>query len=163
MQVDDTRMYRVKDVAEHFNVSAPTIYRAIKSGQLEALTFGNKGTLRVPGYAVRAYAQACGPSGLSPLQADGQACVICGRGYRRETRFTPRRPVGVSDTGSPVFACNTHPTEGIRVTAAGAYVDVINRIPEPAATAHIEACKRSLEAGKQVTHDAETSPGEVSR
>jgi excisionase family DNA binding protein len=62
MQVDGTRMYRVKDVAEHFEVSVSTIYRAIESGQLSALKLGTGlGTLRVPGLAVLAYAETCGP------------------------------------------------------------------------------------------------------
>lgn len=63
MQVEATRMYRVRDVAEHFDVSVATIYRAIETGQLDALKLGTgRGTLRVTGAAVQAYAQACGPS-----------------------------------------------------------------------------------------------------
>lgn len=57
MQVEDTRMYRVKDVAEYFNVSVSTIYRAIESGQLDALRLGT--VVRVPGTAVLAYAETC--------------------------------------------------------------------------------------------------------
>ena len=53
-------MYRVKDVAEHFDVSVATIYRAIESGQLAALKLGTgTGTFRVLGAAVAAYAEAC--------------------------------------------------------------------------------------------------------
>jgi excisionase family DNA binding protein len=60
MQVEGTRPYRVRDVAEHFDVSAATIYRAIESGQLAALKLGTgKGTLRVLGAAVLAYEKAC--------------------------------------------------------------------------------------------------------
>jgi excisionase family DNA binding protein len=60
MQVESTRMYRVREVAEHFDVSVTTIYRAIESGQLDALKLGTgKGTLRVTGAAVAAYEQAC--------------------------------------------------------------------------------------------------------
>lgn len=60
MQVERTRMYRVKEVAEHFAVSVTTIYRAIESGQLHAVKLGTRtGTLRVTGAAVAAYAQAC--------------------------------------------------------------------------------------------------------
>jgi excisionase family DNA binding protein len=60
MQVESTRMYRVREVAEHFDVSAATIYRAIESGQLDALKLGTgTGTLRVTGAAVLAYAQVC--------------------------------------------------------------------------------------------------------
>lgn len=60
MQVDSTRLYRVRDVAEHFDVSVATIYRAIESGHLKALKLGTgTGTFRVTGAAIRAYAEAC--------------------------------------------------------------------------------------------------------
>ena len=60
MQVEGTRLYRVRDVAEHFDVSVATIYRAIESGQLRALKLGTgTGTFRVSGAAVLAYAEAC--------------------------------------------------------------------------------------------------------
>ena len=60
MQVERTRLYRVRDVAEHFDVSVTTIYRAIESGQLTALKLGTgTGTFRVTGAAVVAYAEAC--------------------------------------------------------------------------------------------------------
>ena len=42
-------------------------------------------------------------TGLTPLQADGLACVVCGANYLR-TRVT-HTPVGRSLTGSQVFAC----------------------------------------------------------
>jgi hypothetical protein len=42
-------------------------------------------------------------SGLSPAQADGLACVICGRGFRGSGWAW--LPVGHSPTGSQVFAC----------------------------------------------------------
>lgn len=129
MQVDDTRLYRVKAVAEHFDVSVATIYRAIESGQLDALKLGTgRGTLRVPGYALRAFAEECAEAahdhyvragtdpatdddgepgdGLSELQADGMACVVCGLDYRRDG--TPHVPVGRSPSGSQVFACTGH-------------------------------------------------------
>ena len=60
MQVEGTRLYRVRDVAEHFDVSVATIYRAIESGQLTALKLGTgTGTFRVTGAAVVAYTEAC--------------------------------------------------------------------------------------------------------
>jgi excisionase family DNA binding protein len=60
MQVERTRLYRVRDVAEHFDVSVATIYRAIESGQLTALKLGTgTGTFRVTGAAVLAYTEAC--------------------------------------------------------------------------------------------------------
>ncbi len=43
-------------------------------------------------------------TGLSPVQADGLACVICHRDYLTDTH--PSRPVGTAEaTGSQVFAC----------------------------------------------------------
>ena len=60
MQVDGTRMYRVRDVAEGLDVSVATIYRAIESGVLPALKVGTgNGALRIPGVAVQAYMRAC--------------------------------------------------------------------------------------------------------
>lgn len=47
-------------MAEHFDVSVATIYRAVESAQLQALKLGTgKGALRVTGAAVVAYAEAC--------------------------------------------------------------------------------------------------------
>ena len=60
MQVDGTRMYRVRDVAEGLDVSVATIYRAIDSGVLPALKVGTgNGALRIPGVAVQKYMRAC--------------------------------------------------------------------------------------------------------
>jgi excisionase family DNA binding protein len=82
MQVEGTRLYRVRDVAEHFDVSVNTIYRAIESGQLAALKLGTgTGTFRVRGTAVLAYAEACVraayeswcPGGRSARHAEDQA------------------------------------------------------------------------------------------
>lgn len=64
MQVNDTRLYRVKAVAEMFDVSVATIYRAIESGALDALKVGSgKGAIRVPGEAVAAYWESCADAG----------------------------------------------------------------------------------------------------
>ena len=57
---------------------------------------------------------------LTPAQADGLACVVCGVDYRE--RNTPRRPVGWSQSGSQVFACCEH--RAVRHAVAGGYVDV---------------------------------------
>ncbi len=80
MQVEATRMYRVRDVAGHFEVSVATIYRAIESGQLDALKLGTgRGTLRVTGAAVLAFAETCAPApatvadGAGPTSAAGAA------------------------------------------------------------------------------------------
>jgi len=73
MQVEATRMYRVRDVAGHFEVSVATIYRAIESGQLDALKLGTgRGALRVPGAAVLAFTAACAPAAAAAA-ADGVA------------------------------------------------------------------------------------------
>ena len=42
-------------------------------------------------------------AGLDPVQADGLACVVCGRDFR--TPGSVSVPVGRSHTGSQVFAC----------------------------------------------------------
>ncbi|CAL99598.1 helix-turn-helix domain-containing protein [Saccharopolyspora erythraea] len=53
-------MYRVKAVAEMFDVSVNTIYRAIESGELDAMKLGTgKGTIRIPGWALSVYAEKC--------------------------------------------------------------------------------------------------------
>ena len=72
MQVEGTRLYRVRDVAEHFDVSVATIYRAIESGQLAALKLGTgTGTFRVSGAAVAAYAEACVQAAYQSWFPDG--------------------------------------------------------------------------------------------
>ncbi len=76
MQVEGTRMYRVRDVAEHFDVSVATIYRAIESGQLDALKLGTgKGTLRVTGAALAIYAQACARVTTDSLPTGGASAT----------------------------------------------------------------------------------------
>jgi excisionase family DNA binding protein len=60
MQVKATRMYRVKAVAEMYDVSVSTIYRAIEAGQLDALRIGTgKGAIRIPDYALSAWEESC--------------------------------------------------------------------------------------------------------
>ncbi len=117
MQVEATRLYRVKAVAEMLAVSPATVYRAVESGRLAALRFGaGKGGLRISGEALNAYLAACQVpatpavepvlDGLTNAQADGLACVICGADFMavKVTHY----PVGRSHTGSQVFACTTH-------------------------------------------------------
>ena len=61
MQIENTRWYRVRDVAGHCAVSVATIYSVMESGKLAALMFGTKtGILRASGAAVLACAQATG-------------------------------------------------------------------------------------------------------
>ena len=60
MQAEGTRMFRVKAVAERFDVSVSTIYRAIESGQLVALKLGvGKGSLRITEHALAAFEESC--------------------------------------------------------------------------------------------------------
>jgi excisionase family DNA binding protein len=76
MQLERTRLYRVRDVAEHFDVSVATIYRAIESGQLTALKLGTgTGTFRVTGAAVVAYAEACVRAAYESLFPGGGTAV----------------------------------------------------------------------------------------
>jgi excisionase family DNA binding protein len=62
MQSQVTRLYRVKAVAEMFDVSVTTIYRAIGAGKLEALKIGagkTRGSVRIPEYALKPFEEAC--------------------------------------------------------------------------------------------------------
>lgn len=73
MQVEATRLYRVKAVAEMFDVSVSTIYRAIESGKLAALKVtGSKerGSLRISESAIRTYRQACAVAAVTAGQVD---------------------------------------------------------------------------------------------
>jgi excisionase family DNA binding protein len=132
MQIDATRMYRVKDVAGLVDVDVSTIHRAIHSGELGAYRVG-RGALRIPGHVLSAYLDRCAQAAtrtespadddedrLTPAQADGLACVVCGVDYLEHN--TPRRPVGWSQSGSQVFACCEH--RAVRHAVAGGYVDV---------------------------------------
>lgn len=60
MQVESTRLYRVRTVADSFDVSVATIYRAVESGALRAIRLGTgKGAVRIPGEAIEEYIAAC--------------------------------------------------------------------------------------------------------
>ena len=58
MQVERTRMFRVRAVAEMLDVSVNTIYRAIEAGELDALKVGK--SLRIPAKALDTYLERCG-------------------------------------------------------------------------------------------------------
>ncbi len=58
MQVDRTRLYRVRAVAQLVDVSLSTVYRAIESGELGVLRIGK--ALRVPGTALARWLDSCG-------------------------------------------------------------------------------------------------------
>lgn len=57
MQVEGTRMYRVREIAGLVDMSPSTVYRAIAAGALDASRFGS--AVRVPGSAVAAWLAAC--------------------------------------------------------------------------------------------------------
>ena len=60
MQNEITRMFRVKAVAEMYDVSVSTIYRAIESGQLDAYRIGSgSGAIRIPEWALSAFEESC--------------------------------------------------------------------------------------------------------
>ncbi|MGZ3140564.1 helix-turn-helix domain-containing protein [Lentzea chajnantorensis] len=61
MQHEGTRFYRVKAVAERYDVSVHTIYRAIRSGQLDAYKIG--GAIRIPEQALQTFDAACADAG----------------------------------------------------------------------------------------------------
>ncbi|NKE59400.1 helix-turn-helix domain-containing protein [Lentzea sp. PSKA42] len=61
MQNEGTRFFRVKAVAKRYDVSVHTIYRAIKSGALDAYKIG--GAIRVPEQALRVFDEACAEAG----------------------------------------------------------------------------------------------------
>jgi hypothetical protein len=59
MHIQHTRLYRIRDVAEHPAVSVATIYSVMESGTLATLMFGAKtGTLCASGAAGLACALA---------------------------------------------------------------------------------------------------------
>lgn len=93
MQVEGARMLRVKAVAEMFDVSISTIYRAIEAGQLDAYKIGSgkHGAIRIPEYAVRAFREVC-------ADAAYQAYVL---------------------GGVPAESTSDEPVEGDGVTAKG--------------------------------------------
>lgn len=58
MQIQSTRMYRVKAVAELLDVHVATVYREIEAGKLAAVRIGSAGkraAVRVPGTALADY------------------------------------------------------------------------------------------------------------
>lgn len=74
MQIEDTRMYRVKAVAEMFDVSVSTIYRAIESGQLDALKIGTgKGSLRIPESSISVFYETCAEAAYRSYVVGGES------------------------------------------------------------------------------------------
>lgn len=62
MQHEGTRFYRVKAVAERYDVSVHTIYRAIKAGTLDAYKIG--GAIRIPERALGLFDEECAEAGF---------------------------------------------------------------------------------------------------
>ena len=54
-------MHRVRAVADMYDVSVSTIYRAIEAGQLDALRIGTgkAGAIRIPDAALAAFEESC--------------------------------------------------------------------------------------------------------
>jgi excisionase family DNA binding protein len=60
MRVEDNAVFRVKALAELLDVSRSTVYRAIASGELDALKIGTgKGAVRIPGHRVNVWLDTC--------------------------------------------------------------------------------------------------------
>ena len=81
MQVEPTRLYRVKSVAESLDVSVATIYRAVETGALRAVRVGTgKGAVRIPGQALADYMAACERAAATApgaARAGAHACGAC--------------------------------------------------------------------------------------
>ena len=69
-------MYRVKAVAEMFDVSVATIYRAVETGKLDALRIGSrKGAIRIPESALTAFAEECAEAAYQAFVVDGESAA----------------------------------------------------------------------------------------
>jgi excisionase family DNA binding protein len=76
MQVERTRLYRVRTVAEALDVSVATIYRAVESGALRAIRLGTgKGAVRIPGDAIKTYLAACEAAAAKDAHQSGRAAA----------------------------------------------------------------------------------------
>jgi hypothetical protein len=77
MHVEGTRLYRVRDVAEHFVVSVATIDRVVESRRLAAVKFGTgTGTFGVSGAAVLACEQVRAQAACDLLGIDHGPTVV---------------------------------------------------------------------------------------
>nr|WP_091449764.1 helix-turn-helix domain-containing protein [Actinokineospora iranica] len=66
-------MFRVKAVADMLDVSVNTIYRAVETGELNALKIGK--ALRIPGAALNAYLSQCAEPVDAQVLSDQVASV----------------------------------------------------------------------------------------
>lgn len=109
MQFEPTRWYKVRPIAEDLDVSVATIYRAVECGDLEAVRIGRgKGAIRVPGDAAAAYIDACKRAAATAPRTDlaQTVCVICGLDL--DSSPVGRYPVGRTQAGAQVYACESH-------------------------------------------------------
>lgn len=68
--------YRVKAVADMYDVSVSTIYRAIAAGDLDAVRIGTgKGAIRIPEHAIHAFNETCA---IEPWEAAADPEVLAG-------------------------------------------------------------------------------------
>jgi len=122
MQFEPTRWYRVQPIAEALDVSVATIYRAVETGELPAARIGRgKGAIRVRGDAAASYVEACErAAATSPRQRKPQTstfCVICG--INLDASPVGRYPVGWTNAGAQVYACDLH-REAVTTSTGGA-------------------------------------------
>jgi excisionase family DNA binding protein len=119
MQVESTRLYRVRAVAEALDVSVATIYRAVESGALRAVRMGTgKGAVRIPGQAIGEYLAACeSAAATAARRAPGaQECGVCTPARKRGTAS----PAGLLQAES-ASRRNGNPTvEAVDAVAGGA-------------------------------------------
>jgi len=70
------QFYRVRAVAEMYDVSVSTIYRAIANGDLDAKRIGTgKGAIRIPEYAIQAFNETCA---IEPWEAAKDPEILAG-------------------------------------------------------------------------------------
>ncbi|MFJ8912046.1 helix-turn-helix transcriptional regulator [Amycolatopsis sp. NPDC102389] len=72
MRVEDSAIFRVKDVAELLDVHKSTIFRAISAGELDALRVGKK-TVRVQGSALNAWLNSCSEAAYAAYVEGGES------------------------------------------------------------------------------------------
>lgn len=109
MQFEPSGEYKVRPIAEAYDLSVATVYRAVETGELRAKRFGRgKGTIRITGAAIHEWRAAREEAAATsvPTPRRHVACVICGNDLDQSS--VARYPVGHTQNGEPVFACETH-------------------------------------------------------
>ena len=74
MQEQVTRYYRVKAVAERYDVSPATIYRAIEAGKLDAIKIGN--AVRISSSAIAAFEESAAEAAYQDTQSGDIAAAL---------------------------------------------------------------------------------------